>query len=132
MEFFNLLNVDPSAALSMKDRYEKALRAACKLDDDATFTFDSMFKQINLTDSILVDQDGKIIPFSIQDITPDFCVTFFTADSNETLKSFLEQIDYDLSSLKQVSNDEVMQMDLLESGTPYVVMDSKTFIIANK
>ena len=129
MEFFNLLNVDPSAALSMKDRYEKALRAAHKLDDDTTFTFDSMFKQINLTDSILVDQDGKIIPFSIQDITPDFCVTFFTADSNETLKSFLEQIDYDLSSLKQVSNDEVMQMDLLESGTPYIVMDNKTFVI---
>ena len=129
MEFFNLLNVDPSAALSMKDRYEKALRAANKLDDDTTFTFDSMFKQINLTDSILVDQDSKIIPFSIQDITPDFCVTFFTADSNKTLKSFLEQIDYDLSSLKQVSNDEVMQMDLLESGTPYVVMDSNTFII---
>ena len=129
MEFFNLLNVDPSTALSMKDRYEKALRAAHKLDDDSSFTFDSMFKQINLTDSILVDQDGKIIPFSIQDITPDFCVTFFTADSNETLKSFLEQIDYDLSSLKQVSNDEVMQMDLLESGTPYVVMDSKTFIV---
>ena len=132
MEFFNLLNVDPSSALSMKDRYEKALRAAHKLDDDVTFTFDSMFKQINLTDSILVDQDGKIIPFSIQDITPDFCVTFFTADSNDTLKSFLEQIDYNLSSLKQVSNDEVMQMDLLESGTPYVVMDSNTFIIANK
>ena len=129
MEFFNLLNVDPSAALSMKDRYEKALRAANKLDDDTTFTFDSMFKQINLTDSILVDQDSKIIPFSIQDITPDFCVTFFTADSNDTLKSFLEQINYDLSSLKQVSNDEVMQMNLLESGTPYVVMDSKTFII---
>ena len=129
MEFFNLLNVDPSAALSMKDRYEKALRAAHKLDDDATFTFDSMFKHINLTDSILVDQDGKIIPFSIQDITPDFCVTFFTADYNETLKSFLEQINYNLSSLKQVSNDDVMQMDLLESGTPYVVMDSKTFII---
>ena len=130
MEFFNLLNVDPSAALSMKDRYEKALRDAHKLDDDGCpFTFDIMFKQINLTDSILVDQDGKIIPFSIQDITPDFCVTFFTADSNETLKSFLEQINYDLSSLKEVSNDEVMQMDLLESGTPYVVMDSKTFII---
>ena len=129
MEFFNLLNVDPSAALSMKDRYEKALRAAHKLDDDTTFTFDIMFKHINLTDSILVDQDGKIIPFSIQDITPDFCVTFFTADSNETLKSFLEQIDYNLSSLKQVSNDEVMQMDLLESGTPYVVMDNKTYIV---
>ena len=128
MEFFNLLNVDPSTALSMKDRYEKALRVAHKIDDDATFTFDSMFKQINLTDSILVDQDGKIIPFSIQDITPDFCVTFFTADSNETLKSFLEQINYDLSSLKQVSNDEVMQMNLLESGTPYVVMDNKTYI----
>ena len=130
MEFFNLLNVDPSSALSMKDRYEKALRAAHKLDDDSSFTFDSMFKQINLTDSILVDQDGKIIPFSIQDITPDFCVTFFTADSNDTLKSFLEQINYDLSSLKQVSNDEVMQMDLLESGTPYVVMDAKTYIIS--
>ena len=129
MEFFNLLNVDPSTALSMKDRYEKALRAAHKLDDDATFTFDNMFKQINLTDSILVDQDGKIIPFSIQDITPHFCVTFFTADSNDTLKSFLEQINYDLSSLKQVSNDEVMQMDLLESGTPYVVMDNKTYIV---
>ena len=129
MEFFNLLNVDPSDALSMKDRYEKALRAAHKLDDATTFTFDSMFKQINLTDSILVDQDGKIIPFSIQDITPDFCVTFFTADSNDTLKSFLEQIDYNLSSLKQVSNDEVMQMDLLESGTPYVVMDNKTYIV---
>ena len=128
MEFFNLLNVDPSDALSMKDRYEKALRATHKLDDGSSFTFDSMFKQINLTDSILVDQDGKIIPFSIQDITPDFCVTFFTADSNETLKSFLEQINYDLSSLKQVSNDEVMQMDLLESGTPYVVMDNKTYI----
>ena len=39
MEFFNLLNVDPSSALSMKDRYDKALRAAHKLDDDATFTF---------------------------------------------------------------------------------------------
>lgn len=129
MEFFNLLNVDPSAALSMKDRYEKALRAAHKLDDGSSFTFDNMFKQINLTDSILVDQDGKIIPFSIQDITPDFCVTFFTADSNDTLKSFLEQIDYDLSSLKQVSNDEVMQMDLLESGTPYIVMDAKTYIL---
>ena len=129
MEFFNLLNVDPSAALSMKDRYEKALRATHKLDDGSSFTFDSMFKQINLTDSILVDQDGKIIPFSIQDITPDFCVTFFTSDSNETLKSFLEQINYDLSSLKQVSNDEVMQMDLLESGTPYVVMDAKTYIL---
>ena len=129
MEFFNLLNVDPSDALSMKDRYEKALRAAHKLDDGSSFTFDSMFKQINLTDSILVDQDGKIIPFSIQDITPDFCVTFFTADSNDTLKTFLEQINYDLSSLKQVSNDEVMQMDLLESGTPYVVMDNKTFVI---
>ena len=129
MEFFNLLNVDPSSALSMKDRYEKALRATHKLDDGSSFTFDSMFKQINLTDSILVDQDGKIIPFSIQDITPDFCVTFFTADSNDTLKSFLEQINYDLSSLKQVSNDEVMQMDLLESGTPYVVMDNKTYIL---
>ena len=129
MEFFNLLNVDPSDALSMKDRYEKASRATHKLDDEATFTFDSMFKQINLTDSILVDKDGKIIPFSIQDITPDFCVTFFTADSSETLKSFLEQINYDLSSLKQVSNDEVMQMDLLESGTPYVVMDNKTYIV---
>ena len=129
MEFFNLLNVDPSSALSMKDRYEKALRAAHKLDDGSSFTFDNMFKQINLTDSILVDQYGKIIPFSIQDITPDFCVTFFTADSNETLKSFLEQINYDLSSLKQVSNDEVMQMDLLESGTPYVVMDNKTYIV---
>ena len=129
MEFFNLLNVDPSSALSMKDRYEKALRATHKLDDGSSFTFDSMFKQINLTDSILVDQDGKIIPFSIQDITPDFCVTFFTADSNDTLKSFLEQINYDLSSLKQVSNDEVMQMDLLESGTPYVVMDNKTYIV---
>lgn len=129
MEFFNLLNIEPSAALSMKDRYESALKATSKLDEDASLTFDDMFKHINLTDSILVDNTGKIIPFSIQSLTSEFSVTFYTADNCDTLKSFLESINYDLSSLKQVSNDAAMQMELLGSRTPYVIMDSKIYIV---
>ena len=129
MEFFNLLNIEPSAALSMKDRYEYALKATSKLDEDASLTFDDMFKHLNITDSILVDNTGKIIPFSIQSLTSEFSVTFYTADNCDTLKSFLESINYDLSSLKQVSNDAAMQMELLGSGTPYVIMGSKIYIV---
>ena len=129
MEFFNLLNIEPSAALSMKDRYESALKATSNLDEDASLTFDDMFKHLNITDSILVDNTGKIIPFSIQSLTSEFSVTFYTADNCDTLKSFLESINYDLSSLKQVSNDAAMQMELLGSGTPYVIMNSKIYIV---
>ena len=129
MEFFNLLNIEPSAALSMKDRYESALKATSNLDEDASLTFDDMFKHLNITDSILVDNTGKIIPFSIQSLTSEFSVTFYTADNCDTLKSFLESINYDLSSLKQVSNDAAMQMELLGSGTPYVIMGSKIYIV---
>ena len=129
MEFFNLLNIEPSAALSMKDRYESALKANSRLDESATLTFDDMFKHLNITDSILVDNTGKIIPFSIQSLTSEFSVTFYTADNCDTLKSFLESINYDLSSLKQVSNDAAMQMELLGSGTPYVIMGSKIYIV---
>ena len=129
MEFFNLLNIEPSAALSMKDRYESALKATSNLDEDAALTFDDMFKHLNITDSILVDNTGKIIPFSIQSLTSEFSVTFYTADNCDTLKSFLESINYDLSSLKQVSNDAAMQMELLGSGTPYVIMGSKIYIV---
>ena len=129
MEFFNLLNIEPSAALSMKDRYESALKATNRLDESAALTFDDMFKHLNITDSILVDNTGKIIPFSIQPLTPEFSVTFYTADNCDTLKSFLESINYDLSSLKQVSNDAAMQMELLGSGTPYVIMGSKIYIV---
>ena len=129
MEFFNLLNIEPSAALSMKDRYESALKATGKLDEDASLTFDDMFKHLNITDSILVDNTGKIIPFSIQSLTSEFSVTFYTADNCDNLKSFLESINYDLSSLKQVSNDAAMQMELLGSGTPYVIMGSKIYIV---
>ena len=129
MEFFNLLNIEPSAALSMKDRYESALKATNNLDEDATLTFDDMFKHLNITDSILVDNTGKIIPFSIQSLTSEFSVIFYTADNCDTLKSFLESINYDLSSLKQVSNDAAMQMELLGSGTPYVIMGSKIYIV---
>ena len=129
MEFFNLLNIEPSAVLSMKDRYESALKDTSNLDEDASLTFDDMFKHLNITDSILVDNTGKIIPFSIQSLTSEFSVTFYTADNCDTLKSFLESINYDLSSLKQVSNDAAMQMELLGSGTPYVIMGSKIFIV---
>ena len=129
MEFFNLLNIEPSAALSMKDRYEAALKATNRLDESAALTFDDMFKHLNITDSILVDNTGKIIPFSIQSLTSEFSVTFYTADNCDTLKSFLESINYDLSSLKQVSNDAAMQMELLGSGTPYVIMGSKIYIV---
>ena len=129
MEFFNLLNIEPSAALSIKDRYESALKATNNLDEDASLTFDDMFKHLNITDSILVDNTGKIIPFSIQSLTSEFSVTFYTADNCDTLKSFLESINYDLSSLKQVSNDAAMQMELLGSGTPYVIMSSKIYIV---
>ena len=129
MEFFNLLNIEPSAALSMKDRYESALKATGKLDEDASLTFDDMFKHLNITDSILVDNTGKIIPFSIQSLTSEFSVTFYTADNCDNLKSFLESINYDLSSLTQVSNDAAMQMELLGSGTPYVIMGSKIYIV---
>ena len=129
MEFFNLLNIEPSAALSMKDRYESALKATSRLDESAALTFDDMFKHLNITDSILVDNTGKIIPFSIQSLTSEFSVTFYTADNCDTLKSFLESINYDLSSLKQVSNDAAMQMELLGSGTPYVIMGSKIYIV---
>ena len=129
MEFFNLLNMEPSAALSIKDRYESALKATSKLDEDASLTFDDMFKHLKLTDSILVDNTGKIIPFSIQSLTSEFSVTFYTADNCDTLKSFLESINYDLSSLKQVSSEAAMQMELLGSGTPYVIMDSKIYIV---
>ena len=129
MEFFNLLNIEPSAALSMKDRYESALKATSRLDESAVLTFDDMFKHLNITDSILVDNTGKIIPFSIQSLTPEFSVTFYTADNCDTLKSFLESINYDLSRLKQVSNDAAIQMELLGSGTPYVIMGSKIYIV---
>ena len=129
MEFFNLLNMEPSAALSIKDIYESALKATSKLDEDASLTFDDMFKHLKLTDSILVDNTGKIIPFSIQSLTYEFSVTFYTADTCDTLKSFLESINYDLSSLKQVSSEAAMQMELLGSGTPYVIMDSKIYIV---
>ena len=129
MEFFNLLNIEPSAALSMKDRYESALKATNRLNESAALTFDDMFKHLNITDSILVDNTGKIIPFSIQSLTSEFSVTFYTADNCDTLKSFLESINYDLSSLKQVSNDAAMQMELLGSGTPYVIMGSKIYIV---
>ena len=129
MEFFNLLNIEPSAALSMKDRYESALKATNRLDESAALTFDDMFKHLNITDSILVDNTGKIIPFSIQSLTSEFSVTFYTADNCDTLKSFLESINYDLSSLKQVSNDAAMQMELLGSGTPYIIMGSKIYIV---
>ena len=129
MEFFNLLNIEPSAALSMKDRYETALKATSNLDEDASLTFDDMFKHLNITDSILVDNTGKIIPFSIQSLTSEFSVTFYTADNCDNLKSFLESINYDLSILKQVSNDAAMQMELLGSGTPYVIMGSKIYIV---
>ena len=129
MEFFNLLNIEPSAALYMKDRYESALKATNRLDESAALTFDDMFKHLNITDSILVDNTGKIIPFSIQSLTSEFSVTFYTADNCDNLKSFLESINYDLSSLKQVSNDAVMQMELLGSSTPYVIMGSKIYIV---
>lgn len=129
MEFFNLLNMEPSAALSIKDRYESALKATSKLDEDATFTFDDMFKHLKLTDSILVDNTGKIIPFSIQSLTSEFSVTFYTGDDCKTLKSFLESINYDLSILKPVSSEAAMQMELLGSGTPYVIMGSKIYIV---
>ena len=129
MEFFNLLNIEPSAALSMQDRYESALQATNRLNESAALTFDDMFKHLNITDSILVDNTGKIIPFSIQSLTSEFSVTFYTADNCDTLKSFLESINYDLSSLKQVSNDAAMQMELLGSGTPYVIMGSKIYIV---
>ena len=129
MEFFNLLNIEPSAALSMKDRYESALKATNNLDEDASLTFDDMFKHLNITDSILVDNTGKIIPFSIQSLTSEFSVTFYTADNCDTLKSFLESINYDLSILKPVSNDAAMQMELLGSGTLYVIMGSKIYIV---
>ena len=129
MEFFNLLNIEPSAALSIKDRYESALKATNRLDESAALTFDDMFKHLNITDSILVDNTGKIIPFSIQSLTSEFSVTFYAADNCDTLKSFLESINYDLSSLKQVSNDAAMQMELLGSGTPYVIMGSKIYIV---
>ena len=129
MEFFNLLNIEPSAALSMKDRYESALKATNRLNESAALTFDDMFKHLNIADSILVDNTGKIIPFSIQSLTSEFSVTFYTADNCDTLKSFLESINYDLSSLKQVSNDAAMQMELLGSGTPYVIMGSKIYIV---
>ena len=129
MEFFNLLNIEPSAALSMKDRYESALKATSRLDESAVLTFDDMFKHLNITDSILVDNTGKIIPFSIQSLTSEFSVTFYTADNCDTLKSFLESINYDLSRLKQVSNDAAIQMELLGSGTPYVIMGSKIYIV---
>ena len=129
MEFFNLLNIEPSAALSMKDRYESALKATNRLDESAALTFDDMFKHLNITDSILVDNTGKIIPFSIQSLTSEFSVTFYTADNCDTLKSFLESINYDLSILKPISNDAAMQMELLGSGTPYVIMGSKIYIV---
>ena len=129
MEFFNLLNIEPSAALSMKDRYESALKATNRLDESAALTFDDMFKHLNITDSILVDNTGKIIPFSIQSLTSEFSVTFYTADNCDTLKSFLESINYDLSILKQVSNDDAMQMELIGSGTPYVIIGSKIYIV---
>ena len=129
MEFFNLLNIEPSAALSMKDRYESALKATNRLDESAALTFDDMFKHLNITDSILVDNTGKIIPFSIQSLTSEFSVTFYTADNCDTLKSFLESINYDLSTLKQVSNDAAMQIELLGSGTPYVIIGSKIYIV---
>ena len=129
MEFFNLLNIEPSAALSMKDRYESALKVTNRLDESAALTFDDMFKHLNITDSILVDNTGKIIPFSIQSLTSEFSVTFYTADNCDTLKSFLESINYDLSNLNPVSNDAAMQMELLGSGTPYVIMGSKIYIV---
>ena len=129
MEFFNLLNIEPSAALSMKDRYESALKATNRLDESAALTFDDMFKHLNITDSILVDNTGKIIPFSIQSLTSEFSVTFYTADNCDTLKSFLESINYDLSILKPVSNDAAMQMELLGSRTPYVIIGSKIYIV---
>lgn len=130
MQFFNLLNVDPSDVLRIKDEYEQALKSTNKLDQSSKLSLDEMVRQLNLTETIFVDSDGKIIPFSIQSISPDFSYVFFTSNDNEdSLKSTLESIEYDLSRLKQLSNDEVMQRELLQSGTPYFVRDSSVFVI---
>lgn len=130
MQFFNILNVDPSAFIDIKDKYENALKSTGRLDENVRLSIDEMVRQIDLTHSILVNSDGKIIPFSIQDITPDFSYVFFTSNDNgEDLRSSLEKINYNLSKLTRLTNDEVMQRELLQSGTPYFVIDSTVCII---
>ena len=130
MQFFNLLNVDPSSVIDIKDRYENALKSTGRLDDTTRLSIDEMIRQIDLTHSILVKSDGKIIPFSIQDIASDFSYVFFTADDDgEDLRSSLDTINYDLSKLTKLSNDEVMQRELLQSGTPFFIIDSTVCII---
>lgn len=130
MQFFNLLNVDPSDVLRIKNKYEQALKSSNKLDQSTKLSLDDMVRQLNLTETILVDSEGKIIPFSIQTISPEFSYVFFTSNDNgDSLKTSLESIEYDLSRLKQLSNDEVMQRELLQSGTPYFVRDSSVYIV---
>ena len=124
------MNVDPSDVLRIKDEYEQALKSSNKLDQSSKLSIDDMVRQLNLTETIFVDSEGKIIPFSIQTISPEFSYVFFTSiDNEDSLRSSLESIEYDLSRLKQLTNDEVMQRELLQSGTPYFVRDSSVYVI---
>ena len=124
------MNVDPSDVLRIKDEYEQALKSSNKLDPSSKLSIDEMVKQLNLTETIFVDSEGKIIPFSIQAISSDFSYVFFTSNDNgDSLRSTLDTIEYDLSRLKQLSTDEVLQRELLQSNSPYFVRDSSIYIV---
>jgi hypothetical protein len=108
--------------LTAKQEVEAKLIEAKKLE--APMELQDFIKYLNLQNTIYVIDD-TVIPFRIFDD-----MIFMVAKGNEQkdLLSKLEQINYDLTSLHQISQDDIY-LGKLDKYAFFFIIDSKYYVV---
>lgn len=124
MEYINLNTNDPEEFVLAKAELNKVL-----LDNeiiDKKLSLDEFVKFLKIDSNILMTNDNKVIPFSIQKYDNYEKIFFVSDDINkEILDSNLSEIDFDLSKLTHLTRIDVYKDILI--GKNFFIIDNEYY-----
>lgn len=124
MEYINLNTNDPEEFVLAKAELNKVL-----LDNeiiDKKLSLDEFVKFLKIDSNILMTNDNKVIPFSIQKYDNYEKIFFVSDDINkEILDANLSEIDFDLSKLTHLTRIDVYKDILI--GKNFFIIDNEYY-----
>ena len=127
--FCNINNINENVEdfVIAKSKIEKPLLD--KEEIKKKMSIKEFIEYIDLTKNIYIlnDSNNSAIPFNIYTNKNEYIIIYSSINnSDNSFKEYLENINYDLNNLKQISELKVINGEL--DNTPYFIIDNKFYI----
>lgn len=127
--FCNINNINENVEdfVIAKSKIEKPLLD--KEEIKKKMSIKEFIEYIDLTKNIYIlnDSNNSAIPFNIYTNKNEYIIIYSSINNNDnSFKEYLENINYDLNNLKQISELKVINGEL--DNTPYFIIDNKFYI----